>query len=247
MAISLRSTTSTGTKSGDAANTGNITVTLGSAVTATDVIVCIVAADCNTNNTCTFSTPTGWTQIGSTIGLIRGGVNSVSVAAFWALGNVSNLTFTVTGTHTDTGYITTAFLGVDNGTPIDVTGTGNSNTGANTISVTGYTVADNNSWPIICVGDFNNGSETAAGYSQLLNANVNCNACILYDTSGAAAGPLATLTLTDSASATNQILCYQQFALKPAGGSALPEGWEDWDNPSLMRARNENRFLIPRV
>src|SRR4051812_34753954 len=129
MAIAARVTN--GLTSADASGvTTNLTISLGSAVVATDALVLFIGIN-NATTAATYAAPAGWTSIQTSVTSTK-----IRLYGFVAYGNIANLTFTRTaGVGSETrGYICQAFTGVDQTTIIDIAGSTNSNTGANTIA-----------------------------------------------------------------------------------------------------------------
>jgi hypothetical protein len=157
--------------------------------------------------------PAGWTQIGSTIH------NShVTVQAFWALQSVAALGFTfVGGGSQDLTWKCGTFRNVDNVNPIDAVGTGNSNTGSATISVATFNTVTNNALEMFAICDWNSGAFTQASFNiDPTPTSFNASALCYAKAAQATAGATGAFTVSDSGSATGQVLCYQQWALRNA-------------------------------
>lgn len=189
-------------------------------VSAGDVLVCEFGNNGGTTAQ-SMTAPAGWTQIGSTISSTK-----VKTQAWWALQSVAALGFTVGADgagSSDVSWTCLSFSGVDNTTPIDATGTGNSNTGANNVTPANYTDVTDGALPLVAITNWNGGGVfTSTGFTVVPSATTNCQTATLY-ANAAVSGAGATVTgvqINDSASATGNILCYQQFALRPAASAA---------------------------
>lgn len=197
--------------------TGAKTVTKPT-VSAGDILICEFGVN-NATTANTVTAPAGWTRIGSTITSTK-----VRTDVWWALQSVASTSFTVNADGAGSGdwsYTCSSYSNVDNTTPIDATGTGNSNTGANSISAATFNTATDRALELIAITNWNGGAVfSATGFSVVASATTNCQTACLYGTSVVTpAGATGGKTVNDSASATSNILCYQQFALRPAASA----------------------------
>jgi len=232
--------TSTGTSHNP--SSGNLSITKPT-TTAGDVLICEWGINGGTTAG-TLATPSGWTLIGAAISSTK-----VKTYVFWALESVATLAFAYTvGAGTgDVSWTCTSFSGADPTTPIDATGAGSSNTGAASITPANYSSVTDQALPLVAVTNWNGGGVfTSTGYTVKPSATTNCQTALLYrNTAVSPAGTVTGVSIADSAGASGNILCVQQFALRPdlaAGGA--PWGW---DEAETVRARllRENRNVIP--
>ncbi|MDE2102186.1 MAG: hypothetical protein KGL39_33380 [Patescibacteria group bacterium] len=205
-------------------------VVLPTGTASTDVVIAVFGIDTAGGNASgwTVTAPAGWTKIGSNQLDVDAGAPGVVLFAFWALGSVANLSFTNSRTGDSQGVVVAAFSGVDNTTPIDVLDTtGSSSTGSTSATATAITTVTNNAWELIAAADWLSGSFTSAGFTVSENGHTNCAAALLYNTTPVSpAGSTGTKTVSDSQSATGQVIVLRSFALRPAAAAANPQGWQ---------------------
>jgi hypothetical protein len=186
-------------------------------VSTGDILICSFATNAGTTAG-TVTGPAGWTLIGSAITSTK-----VWIAVWVALQSVANLGFTANAAvgAADLSWEVASFTGVDNVTPIDATGTGSSNTGANSISVATFNTVTDKSLELFCIANFNGANTfTQASFNILASSPTNCQMALCYAKAATSpAGATGAFTVNDSAAASGNILCYQQFALRPAAGT----------------------------
>jgi hypothetical protein len=166
-----------------------------------------------------YTAPAGWTSIGS---VLNAGTASqhISVQAWHAAGDVANLAFTKSGSATDVGWVMLCFSGVDTTTPIDATGTANSNTGAATLTTNAVTIATDQAWHCIAFADWLSGTFSATGFTNAESPLTNESAALLYNTTPKSTGSTGTVVVTSSAASSGQVLAGVPFALRPVVGAA---------------------------
>ncbi len=164
MAVSFHaSATGTGT------TTGSQTVTKPT-VSAGDILVVVWGRN-NGTTAGTVTAPAGWTRVGLTITSTK-----VRTDVWWAAQDVASTAFTVVADGSGGigwSYVCASFSGVDTTTPIDATGTGNSNTGAASITPANYTSATAGALPLVGITDWNAGVYTSTGYTVKPSAVTN--------------------------------------------------------------------------
>jgi len=220
VAIALR-----GLKQGDVAGPGStVAITLPTGTTSTDVIIVSFGSD-DGSAVGTWSAPAGWTPLFNNF-TSNNGSSYVGMIGFWALGSVSNLTFTKSGVVNELGWLCTGWTGVDNSTPIDATGT-TSSTNSNTASITANSVTPvtTGALELICLADWNSGTLTSSPSTLnfILNGNTagtaaasNASADLCYGQSTLTGGVSSgTFSITDAGSSSGQILLAAPFALRP--------------------------------
>ena len=223
MAIGFRSETEGETLTPGA----TVTLTLPSGVVTGDVLVAILGSSKDgVGGTCGWTAPVGWTRIGANV-VQDNAFGRSAIDVFWALGNVASLTFTKSGTVGYFGYVCVAYTGVDNTTANDAAGTGNGNTGATSLTTNEVTVVTNQAWHIIGVATWNSGTFSATGFTveQTPGSTAQC-AGQLYNTTPKEVGSTGTVSVSSTASGTNQIFVAQPFALRPAITSIMMGGDE---------------------
>lgn len=197
----------------DLANSpATLTLVMPTGAVSTDIAIATITSDFST----TITPPAGWTRVGSQVKMTAG--NTVCVDVFVSLGNNTNMGFGVSGSGTGNsiGSVVSCFSGVDNTTPIDVAGSGNTVSGTNTLTMSAITIVTANAWELIAAGDFNGGVFSATSFTVSENTHTNAAAALLYNTTPKGTGSTGTVALDDSASTTNQIMCALAFALRPA-------------------------------
>ncbi len=240
MAIAVNSNISSGDIASVAATT---TITLPSGTAATDVVVVCFGTDNNAATTTTVTAPAGWTRIDVTVAGSNG-TTRVKQDVFWALGNVSNLGFTNsnTGATFQQGWVCLGWTGVDNTTPIDATGTSNTNASAANITTNAVTVATDQAWHVIAVTDWlGKVAYTATSFTEKNNAAANAAAAILYNTTPKSVGSTGTVVVNNSdGTTTGEILNATPFALRPAAdaSSTLWTNTVDTGTESAMQLWN---------
>ena len=194
--------------------TATTTITLAS-TTSTDVNVVIFGNNHSaTTGVNAVTAPSGWSAIFTGFTETDGSSLEISLYGFWAFGNVANKGFSNSVTGDSQGWVCVAFSGVDQGTPIDaVSGTNNVATGVTSITVSSVTIVTANAWELIGAVDWQTGTFSATGYTDV-QSTTNCAGALLYNTTPKTTGPTATVTLNDSI-ASNTI-CAKAFALRPA-------------------------------
>ena len=208
----------------DAGAGATIVLTLPTGLTSSNVCILTLASADPSAGVGDFTAPSGWTSINTQITQFAGG--GVGVHMWWCLGNNANLTFTKSGAVTWYGATIAAFSGVNTTTPIDATGTQNSNTGASSLTVNSVTIATNNAWEIFGCADWLDGTFTATGFtvSQTFGASGACCG-LLYNQTPKSTGSTGTVTLNDSAGTSGQLIIASPFALRPtsSGVAATPD------------------------
>lgn len=194
-----------------------VTISKPSGTASTDILILIFACGRTAGGASgTYTSPSGWSAISTHFNQTGGGGTSVDLAGFWSLGSNANLGFTKSGTVDFGGWICLAFTGVDNTTPIDATGTTNNNTGASSLTTNAVTIATSDAWHCIGFTDANDGAFSATNFTNTENNHVNQAAGCLNRRTGLSIGTTGTVSVTSSASSTNQILLAMPFALRPA-------------------------------
>lgn len=216
MAVAFHAST-TGV-SNSVSNGATVTVTKPT-VTTGDYLIVVFGINQTTVGTAAFTAPAGWTVVGARVAL-----TSVVVQAWIAPQSVAALgwTFAVgTGAGTaNSSWVCASFSGVDATTQVDVTGTGNSNSAANSISVTAMTTVTDQSLEVIGIVDWNGSAAfTATGFTVKPSTATSCQVALLYaNTATTPAGTTGAKTVNDSASAGGNFLAYQQLCLRPLAG-----------------------------
>ncbi len=203
-----------------------VTKPTGVTLDATHILVLTIATGASAATPDQYSTaPTGWTSIGSLTNQANGS-DHVSAWMYWSLGNNATLSFTRTGSVGSTvGWRMAAYSGCDTTTPIDATGTPNSSvTNGTTLTTNLVTIATDQAWHLIGVGDWTGGGFTATSFTASNNANPATNqyAGILYNTTPKAVGSTGTVVITTSSSGTGEAIIGIPFALRPAASAAGP-------------------------
>jgi hypothetical protein len=198
--------------------TGTVTITKPSGTASTDILVVTFTLNQPTMGS-TVATPAGWTLIAPAVS----GAVKTRVYAFWALGSVSALGFSVTvgSGSLNLGYLVLAFTGVDNTTPIDVAGTGDVSAGAASVTMSAITIATDQAWDCAVGTDWNEGTVTITNFTVKQNANANCDAAFCYNTTGKSIGGTGTAVFNDSATNVAQELATLRFALRPAAAAGI--------------------------
>jgi hypothetical protein len=185
--------------------------TLPTGTVSTDIILVGFQYDGGTGITIT--PPSGWTLIArQDNSTVSGG------ACYWALGNVSSLTFTITGT-TAIGN-TISYSGVNNNTPMDATGTSQANAASTTLTAPSITTVTNSAWVV----NFWSQEAIAPTFSSYTGTNTrdsghitptssDPNAYFFGDFIQVSHGSTGTKTVTSSVSGTSQGIT---IALRPA-------------------------------
>ncbi len=178
---------------------GNTTTITKPTVSAGDILICTIGV----NEATTAGTST-----------------KVRIYNWWSLQSNSTLGFVYTaGTgSSNISWQCLSFSGVDNVNPIDVAGTGNSNTGASTISVTTFNTITEAALEVFGICDWNGGSSfTNSSFNFVLTSNsTNCQSATGYaKTATSPGGATGAFTITDGAASSGNILCFQQWALRP--------------------------------
>lgn len=223
--------------SGDiASTTATTTITTPTGSAATDVLIAVFGDDVAGGTQNTPSAPAGWTLIGAQV-TATSGVNHIGVTAFWALGNVSNKGFTNNHTAGQQGWVCAAFSGVDNTTPIDVTGTGTTSTGASSVTANAVTIATANAWEVIAACDWlGKVGFTATSFTETHNTAANASVSFLYNTTPKSTGSTGTVVVNNSDGTTaSEIMACLPFALRPAA-SGSPIGHAVVIGQSIMNA-----------
>lgn len=139
MPISFRAA---GTVVTSTAAPASITLTAPAGTVSTDVLIACLKIDAGT-----ITAPAGWTLILNQ----ANGVNG-NTAAYWALGSVASLVFTLAGI-TDIAAFPLGYIGVDNVTPIDLAAVGQNNTPASTTATAPtITPVNTGAWGITVFG-----------------------------------------------------------------------------------------------
>lgn len=256
MAIGVN-TSASGSDVGSLTATTTITKPTGTA--STDVLIAIFGTDCGSGNTAnTITPPSGWTSI-FTQTTVTSGSSRITLAGFWALGSVSGLGFSNSGTggNYQQAWSCVGFTGVDNTNPIDATGTISDSTGSASLTVNSVTAVNANVWELIAAISENAGTNefTATGYTFKENTVTAASAALGYNTTPKPAGATGTVSLSDSESASGQILIAAPFTLKPAAGGGGGTGQQlmmmgcgsrHRDDVSLShRARRRRSVFLP--
>ncbi len=160
----------------------------------------------------TITPPTGWT-----VCLREDNSTTDGGAVYWALGNVSSLTFTVSTT-TAVGN-TLSYSGVDNGTPMDVSAVGQANASSATGTAPSITTVTDNAW-IVNFYAFSSIGPTFSSYQgtntrdsgHVTPTSSDPDAYFFGDFIQAAHGATGTKTVTSSVAGTNQGIT---IALRP--------------------------------
>ena len=226
-----------------AASTGDVhlpgataTITKPTGTVSTDVLVVFFGSGTSAGGANAVTAPSGWTVISTGFSATgTGGI--VTIYGFWALGSVTNLGFTNSQTsNLDQGWACGAFTGCNTTTPIDATGTTNSNTATASLTTNAVTVATANAWHCIGFADWNSGAFTATSFTVSENAHTNESAGILYNTTPKSTGSTGTVLVTSSAAAASQILLAMPFALRPSTSTAY-WGTEAYWPHAIVRPR----------
>lgn len=210
MSIGFRSSSNSG---GNVA-AATVTVTLPAGTLATDIVVVNFSyAKNNTGGLGSWTAPAGWTAISQPMTPMdnANAPASCSVQAWWALGNVVNLTWTQVGTVNFLGWEAASFTGVDNTTPIDAFGAGNGNISLGSLLVNAVTVVTTGAWELIASFDWNGGIQTATGFTVLSNYVSR----LLYNTTPLPTGSTGPVTLNTTGGNIVETLVAQPFALRP--------------------------------
>jgi hypothetical protein len=182
--------------------------TLPTGTVSTDII--LVGFQYNGGTGITITPPSGWTLIA------RQDTSTVSGGAcYWALGNVSSLTFTITSTVAIGNTI--SYSGVNNNTPMDATGTSQSNSSSKTLTAPSITTVTNSAWVV----NFWAQEAIAPTFSSYTGTNTrdsgyitsNPNAYFFGDFIQVSPGSTGTKTVKSSVSGTSQGIT---IALRPA-------------------------------
>jgi hypothetical protein len=224
--------THTDTKDSSATGPATLAPAKPTGTVSTDVLILAMCVSNNGSATGSYTAPSGWTSVGN----VTSTGNVIRVDVWWALGSVASTTFTKSGTVNAYGLVMAAFAGVDNTTPIDATGTANSNTGSATLTVNAVTIVTDQAWELIGTSDWNGGTFSATGFTVSASATTGEETALLYNTTPKSTGSTGTVTLNDSASASAQSLCAVPFALRPAS-SFLPKRF-NIIGQSIKRASN---------
>lgn len=212
MSIAVRA----GTSKGDLASAPHpLVITKPTGWAATDYFILCVG---QSGAAGAYTAATDWTLIGQ---VLSAGSNIVTGQVFGAFGSTSNLSFTHTGNNANTaGWLCTAFTGVDQTTPVDVTGTPGSVAGTS-LAASSLTIVTAGAIKVISVFDYWCGTMSASGMTGVANAAnfssvINESAALLYDLTSLATGATGTTTVSDSDSTAGQELIVVPFALRPA-------------------------------
>jgi len=214
MAIGFRSFTQV-----DTTLPGTLTWGLPSGATATDILVVIVGVGAGGGTTVAkYTGAAGWTRIMTEI-TGTSGLTQMSLGCWWALGNVASRSFTKdANTASDGGGVCLAFTGVDNTTPIDATGTANTNTGGASIVSNAVTIATDQSWHVVGLGSYNGGTWSNASFTIQQNGSpppaAHEDGTCAYNTTPKSVGSTGTATFASSGGTS--ILGAMPFALRPA-------------------------------
>jgi hypothetical protein len=225
----------------DSATGGNLSVTLPTSIAATDIAILSVGAGRSGAVCGSYTAPAGWTKIGELVNGVNGS-SHVTGQVFWALGNVANLTFTVSGTTDEKGYVCAAFRGVDNTTPIDATGTANNTTtNVSSITVNAVTVVTDQAWHLIALADWQGGTFSATSFTNSQNGASNIGVTVMYNTTPKGTGSTGTVSVSSSGSTSGQVLTAVPFALMPSGGAAAGQPTAKRMGGILHAANNAQR------
>lgn len=164
-----------------------------------------------------------WTRIGSSLQLGSVHARSVTIDAFHAAGNVATASFSnsKTGSNYQQGYVCAAFTGVDATTPIDVTGSGDSNEASGTLTISSVTIVMDQSVDVVVAGDWlGTNAMTMTNFTVSENGHAQAATALLYNATPKSVGATGTATLNTNsgASETNVAL---RFALRPASASTF--------------------------
>jgi hypothetical protein len=221
-----------------------VTKPTGGTPGAADRLVLVVTGGNGGGNVGSYTAPAGWTSVGSVLNL-AGGAGHTSLQVWHAAGDVASLGFTKSGTVADAGWVMLCFSGCDTTTPVDVAGTANSATGANSLATNALTVVTDQAWHLIGFADWLSGTYSATGFTVAASPTTNEACALLYNTTPKGVGSTGAVTVNDSASATNQNLMAVPFALRPAAAASTPTGF--WPPPSEPLARRGGvvAYLLP--
>lgn len=206
--------------SGDLASPGGTTtIAMPTGSVGTDVVVAIFGSSriaiANPN---VVTPPAGWTSIASSI-TDNNGVDEVTLHGFWSLGNNASLDFSNSQTLTlNQGWVALGFTGVDNGNPIDSTGTPNSNSGSASLVTNAINIVVANSWHCIGFADWLKQTFNASSFTNVENGAPATNqmAGCFYNTTPKAVGSTGTVSISYAASGTSEVIVAMPFALRPA-------------------------------
>lgn len=196
--------------------TGNTTVTVTKPAGTASTDVLVISFAFGGGVTYTVAAPSGWTAVASGVTVL-----GLRQDCYWALGSVAALGFVINITSgspaLDQGWINAAFSGVDNATPVDATGTTSTNSSAVTLTANAVTVLAANAYHLIAFSPLQGNTISATGFTVADNSPPSFQQAGLLYKSLSATGSTGTVTCTVAGTTASQALAAIPFALRPTG------------------------------
>lgn len=221
-----------------------LTISLPSGTLATHVVMVVIDSKLSGTTCGDWTAPAGWTAIQVEY-LNADATNSITIQYFVALGDVSNLTFTKSGSVDHVRWEAMNFSGVDNTNPVDavslpVGSLSQADTVTNSVDI-----ITPGAWLVVACADYNDGL-----FGPLVS-QIN----FIYDRTPRSPGLADPVDVTSSASSTDQIMGVMAFALRPVlSAPGVPVIEEDYQwpmakenvswNSSLFREDESGTILI---